>query len=262
MKIKDIELFPDEVMTLIDSQEFIGIRLSGGSDSALLCHIVLKYFPHIELLPIIMFNRLRPAAEQSVKNVLNALNALNPNNKLMTPEIGYFDTTGWPSYIDGVKQKNPKMIFQPEFIRSVFAKYDTKLNFILSGETLNPPIEDQIVLGVEQRFVKNRNLKRINLCHEYDVNGVTKWEYSPFRNSNKREVAEIYKELNLMESLFPLTETCETEPHVYEIFGVDNNITYTAPGIEPCQCCWPCREKYWAYGVFDFNTKNRTTRLK
>ena len=29
---------------------------------------------------------------------------------------------------------------------------------------------------------------------------------------------------------------------------------YTNPGAEPCKVCWPCREKYWAYGLYDFNT--------
>lgn len=259
MKIKDIEIFTDDAMKIINQQEFIGIRLSGGIDSAVLCYLTLKYLPHIKLLPIIMYNKLRPTAENSVNNVLTALRNLNPDSFLMDPEVGIFDTTGFVKIIDdsGIK-KHPKDIFQRPFIRGLFDKYNDKLNFVLSGETLNPPLSDQILLGMDHEFLKSRNIKSNDILFQYLYNEKIKYEYSPFRNYDKKQIAEVCKELNLMETLFPYTETCETEPHKYtgyvkEKFG----LTFTNPGVEPCQCCWPCREKYWAYGVFDFNTPCR-----
>jgi tRNA(Ile)-lysidine synthase TilS/MesJ len=262
MKIKDVELFTDDILDIINQQEFIGIRLSGGIDSATLCHIVLHYFPHIKILPITFYNALRPGAVKSVENVLRILKELNPNHQIMKQEIGTFDTTGYvrSNINDGVK-RNPKDIFQKQFIRELFDKYSGRLNFVLTGETLNPPLEEQekLLPGIMNEFPKDRNVPKAKLLHRYSYGDVAKYEYAPFRNYNKKQISDIVKELGLINELFPVTETCETEPSKYnsyisKAFGIE----YSAEGIEPCQCCWPCREKYWAYGVFDFNTENRS----
>jgi tRNA(Ile)-lysidine synthase TilS/MesJ len=267
MKINNIELFTDDVMEIINKQEYIGIRISGGIDSAILCHIVLKYFPHVKLLPITFYNKLRPIAESSVDNVLRVLNELNPGNNLMPQVVGRFDTTGFVKIEDYVGPKrHPKDILQRQFVKDLFAEHKGKLNFILSGATMNPPLDVQQALGMEHEFNVDRNGPLANLLNTYqykDGDGTLKYEYSPFRNSNKKEIAGICAELGLMDTLFPVSETCETEPFKYtgwvlkEHFGM----TYDRPGIEPCQGCWPCREKYWAYGVFDFNTPKRVKDL-
>jgi len=265
MQIGQLELFTDDVMDIINQQEYIGIRLSGGIDSAILCYVVLKYFPHIKLVPITFYNKLRPIAESSVANVLRVLNDLNPNNNLMPQEVGIFDTTGFVRTIkdhDGIKY-HPKDIFQRQFVKDMFDRHEGKLNLVLSGETHNPPIQDQAALGMEDQFMKDRNATRDDLLRVYSYKDITKYEYSPFRNYDKKQIAGVCRELGLMDTLFPVSETCETEPHKYvgyvlkEKFGM----IYDRPGIEPCQGCWPCREKFWAYGVFDFNTPVRVVDL-
>lgn len=265
MKISNIELFTDDILDIINTQEYIGIRMSGGIDSSILCHIILRYLPDVSVMPIVFYNKLRPAAINSVNNVFRVLNELNPNNKLMQPEIGIFDTTGYVRIDDyeGPK-RHPKDVFQRQFIRELFGRHAGKLNFIVSGATMNPPLEDQAALGMLDQFNKDRNgLCSSGMLSKYFTDGVQRFEYSPFRNYNKRDIAGLCKELGLLDTLFPVTETCETEPHKYtapllrDRFGM----TYTRPGVEPCQCCWPCREKYWAYGVFDFNTPLRAPDL-
>lgn len=259
MNIKNIVIFPEDILKIVKQQEFIGIRLSGGIDSAILCYIILKFFPDISLLPITFFNVRRPNARHSVDNVLKILKELNPNNKLMTQEIGVFDSAG---YIRDPNKTNPKDIFQKQFIKDLFEKYQN-LNFILSGETLNPPIADQelLFLGRTNEFLKERNIVRKSLLYTYSYLDKVKYEYSPFRNSNKKQIAELCHALNLFDTLFPYTETCESEAQKYtEHYSHTYGIEYVNPGIEPCQSCWPCKEKYWAYGVFDFNTKKRTTK--
>ena len=266
MKIKNVELFTNDIMDIINSQEYIGIRLSGGIDSAILCYIVLKYMPHVKLLPITFYNKLRPIAESSVNNVLKVLNELNPGNLLMPQEIGRFDTTGFQKIEDYVGPKrHPKDILQRQFVKDLFETHNGKLNFILSGETMNPPLDIQVSLGVEKEFNKDRNEKRENLLnkYQYGATGPFRYEYSPFRNHTKKDIADVCKELNLMDTLFPVSETCETEIHKYDGYVLKEHfgMTYTRPGVEPCQGCWPCREKYWAYGVFDFNTPKRVKDL-
>ena len=133
----------------------------------------------------------------------------------------------------------------------------------MSGETLNPPIEEQpnIITDSFSGFPNDRNVKR-NLVSKREkkmIDGklfyydTSKYEIRPFRNMNKKEVAGLVKELGLDKTLFPVTETCETEIFVYPNMTRDFNMSYTNPGAEPCKRCWPCREKYWAYGYYDFN---------
>ena len=79
---------------------------------------------------------------------------------------------------------------------------------------------------------------------------------------NKKQVAALVKELGLDKTLFPVTETCETEIFMYDIYAKEHNLTYTKPGAEPCKVCWPCREKYWAYGYYDFNNIETVPEFK
>lgn len=261
MKVGQIEVFPEEVLEIARSQKFLGIRLSGGIDSAILCHIVLKFFPEIKIMPITFYNVLKPSAKKSVDNVLNILNKLTPTNNVLPQEIGYFDTTGYIKDPTATVKKHPKDLFQKQFINSLFEKYNPDLNFILAGESLNPPIEVQAALGVEGMFSKYRNETSPPL-HLYYYKNDKKYEYRPFRNHTKKQIAEVCKELGLLEKLFPYTESCESTPNAATYYyGRLFNVKYTEPGVEPCQGCWPCREKYWAYGVFDFNTKLRASKI-
>ena len=263
MKIKNIEMFTDDVMEIINKQEFIGLRLSGGIDSATLCYITMKYFPHLKIVPITLFNKMRPRAAISVEKVISQLKILNPNSELLPREIGYFDTSGYKRNPNSKVKTHPKDVLHKEFDRYLYDKYEGKLNFIMSGETLNPPISEQqkLMVGTENTFPKDRNQTGETLL-KGSYKGILRYEYKPFRNYNKKQVAEVVQELGLMSTLFPYTETCETEPHKYrDYYARTFEIEYVDPDNEPCQGCWPCREKYWAYGVFDFNIPLKSRRI-
>lgn len=251
-------LVPQDVLDLIKKQKYIGLRLSGGSDSAMLCYIFLRYFPEVKIVPITFYNKLRPCAEISVQNILNKLKEMFPDNNLMASEVGYFDTSGWVKFNpDGTKNTNPKDTLQRKFVLELTDKHQGDLCFILSGETMNPPVDDQKNMQMEQYFMKSRNLPTDSLLLTGVYNQITRYEFRPFRNFTKKQIAEFYKHFDLMDSLFSITETCESVTDQYKKYTQDYGISYSNPGVEPCQCCWPCREKYWAYGVFDFNTPRR-----
>jgi 7-cyano-7-deazaguanine synthase in queuosine biosynthesis len=268
MNIAGIEMFEDEIVDIINQQEFVAIQMSGGIDSTTLCCIMLKYFPHVKVMPITFYNKQRLNTVQSMGKILHALNQMFPNNKLMPPEIGFFDSAGYISDPDngptsGIKN-HPKDLFRKEFMTKLLDKYPGKLNFLMYGETLNPPVEIQELLmaGTENRFNKDRNFPIPKLkVYDYKKDGSKKYRYIPFRHSNKKQVAEVCKALGLMETVFPFTESCETEPYKYHYYGKTFQVEYEDVHNEPCQGCWPCREKYWAYGVFDFNTPLKSKRI-
>jgi 7-cyano-7-deazaguanine synthase in queuosine biosynthesis len=56
--------------------------------------------------------------------------------------------------------------------------------------------------------------------------------YNPFSNIDKKDIKNLYHDLGLLETLFPLTRSCESlvdfEKH--------------------CGECWWCEERLWAFG--------------
>ena len=271
MNIEEVinQVITPEMDEIIQKQELIGMRISGGIDSAFMTYLMMSAYPNKKLLPVTMFNKLRPAAMDAVLNVESKLRELLPDSTLLEAEVGFFDTSNWKKTKEMIeefektgKKYNPKDVFQQKWYEDIFKKYP-ELNVYMSGETLNPPIEEQpnIITDSFSGFPNDRNFKR-NLVSKrekkmidgklfyYDTH---KYEIRPFRNMNKKEVAGLVKELGLDKTLFPVTETCETEIFVYPNMTRDFNMFYTNPGAEPCKRCWPCREKYWAYGYYDFN---------
>ena len=263
------QVITPEMDEIIQKQELIGMRISGGIDSAFMTYLMMSAYPNKKLLPVTMFNKLRPAAMDAVLNVESKLRELLPDSTLLEAEVGFFDTSNWKKTKEMIeefektgKKYNPKDVFQQKWYEDIFKKYP-ELNVYMSGETLNPPVEEQpnIITDSFSGFPNDRNFKR-NLVSKrekkmidgklfyYDTH---KYEIRPFRNMNKKEVAGLVKELGLDKTLFPVTETCETEIFVYKNMTRDFNLSYTKPGAEPCKRCWPCREKYWAYGYYDFN---------
>ena len=239
MDINEIleEIFTKDIDKIISKQELIGIRLSGGIDSAFMCYLTMQKYPHIKLLPITMYNKLKPAAQKSVARVLNTLKILNPNSNLLdNTETAFFDTSGFV--------KTEKMIED-------FEKYGIKYN----------PKD-----VFQRKFPKDRNVKREKL---YSITknkhyGSFKYEFRPFRNKNKKEIAKWVKDLGLFNTLFKVSETCETEIEMYGEYAKPDffNLTYKEPGVEACMRCWPCREKYWAYGCYDFMKEETDDRYK
>ena len=268
-RIVDKIITPD-IDQVIQSQELIGCRLSGGIDSAFMTFLLMSKYPNKKLLPITMFNKLRPAAMDAVLNVENKLRELNPNSTLLESEVSFFDTSNWVKTSEEIaefektgKKYNPKDVFQRKYFTELYEKYPN-LHLYMSGETLNPPLDVQskIITHELRKFPEDRNHKREKLISKRKTDDGYKYEIRPFRNMNKKEVAALVKELGLDKTLFPVTETCETEIFMYDIYAKEHNLTYTKPGAEPCKVCWPCREKYWAYGYYDFNVSETNDRLK
>ena len=268
LKLKVIlgQVFNSVIRRKLDKEEMIGIRLSGGIDSAFMCYLTMTQYPDKKIKPVTMYNKIRPDAVVSVNRVMEKLQELRPDCKLEEPEIGYFDTTGFvktakahENFIKTGIKYNPKDIFQNWWYNSLFDKYEGKLNALFSGETHNPPMDIQKLLGLDKEFPFDRNKKSFIpwLIGIYKYNGRVRYEFKPWRNKNKKEIANWVKDLGLFETLFPVTETCELEVPTYAKYSKKFNIEYKNPGVEPCRRCWPCREKWWAYGYYDFMTEEK-----
>jgi 7-cyano-7-deazaguanine synthase in queuosine biosynthesis len=105
------------------------------------------------------------------------------------------------------------------------------------GETKNPP-EDE-----ETKFVyhgEGRDLSRDGIVAS---DAVVVWKHHrtnmlkmrPFRNIDKKGIAELYEKFGLLDTLFPITRSCELT---------------TTDFSEHCGTCWFCEERKWGFGRY------------
>lgn len=59
--------------------------------------------------------------------------------------------------------------------------------------------------------------------------------YSPLANHDKRSVARLYREFDILDTLYPVTRSCENDDH---------------PGSH-CGKCWWCNERRWGFGYLE-----------
>ena len=99
------------------------------------------------------------------------------------------------------------------------------------GRTANPPIEEAEKHNLTFKREDQRDGNKKFVFRETF--------YVPFNNVDKRFIAENYKICNLMDELFPITASCVGYAKATDNFS------------KPCKECWWCREKKWAFGMYD-----------
>jgi hypothetical protein len=106
----------------------------------------------------------------------------------------------------------------------------------LFGLTRNPPYD----IMEEHDLLRKREIIRDEDCERWrtDEAGVF---FEPFRNIDKRWVAQCYKDFGLMGRYYNNTISCE---RLRETPDMMNN-------EDPCGHCWWCREKKMAFGMLD-----------
>lgn len=183
----------------------IGISCSGGVDSSLLLFILMNYVKD----PIHIFtcaSKLKNygTVKSSIDVIKKCIELTNNNN--ITHTIRYVDN------------QTVENLFYPQ-------QYSL-INVMYTGITLNPPKEVTDTF-IETTLETERDPGTIKSFYKQ----TSKLTYMPFANIDKKEVFNIYKELNLLESLYPLTRSCE-----------DINLSEGH-----CGKCWWCEERLWAF---------------
>jgi 7-cyano-7-deazaguanine synthase in queuosine biosynthesis len=213
--------------------ETVGIWLSGGADSSLLCYLLAKKILQ-ESLPLkiqpITVDYKRPfrfIAGDVVAEIKKSLSA----NTVFKEHLVYNPPADvvWShaELTDQFHQLNKKHILENKF------------QVLYSGITTNPPI------AVQEKFnwgvLVDVEAKRGNIIPKNKIRHILKqehdtvyefYEIKPFFDLTKQDIASIYLSLNIEDTLFPVTRSCEdlasTEGH--------------------CGVCWWCEERLWAFG--------------
>ncbi len=200
----------------------IGISCSGGADSSiLLYHLMRKSMEKIFIFTTGNNQRNRHNVKGAVR-VVEKLIQLTGNSNI-EHHVSYCE------------------VQQPSELWPKLGRYfeNDMVNILYTGITSNPPkeITDKFKLGISEPHRSDDNkelLKHIPECDGYS--------YTPWYNVDKRKIAEMYKEANLLEELYPLTRSCEYDPTSKFFEDVQD------PEDKHCGSCWWCEERQWAFG--------------
>lgn len=219
------------------------LALSGGLDSASLMYLICNHFPQIEIVPWHGNNVNTPRDLSCAINVVNWMKEQFPEVNIHDLVVRDFDDQDESVYpivrniIDGgdeayvgLDEEQAAKVYLCDIIRNdLLTEYDVK--YSTTAQTSNPPI---IEMSKHRLFLEKSEIRRNK------VPGQPHWHiigriYQPFVNVDKKFVADIYRQHNLMYTLFPLTNSC-----VGDTIRT-NNFT------KECMKCFWCFEKRWAF---------------
>jgi hypothetical protein len=199
----------------------LAINLSGGADSALLLWLLVDYLKknnrkdsEIFVLTCVNDAKGRWTARVTTQ-IIDFIIRETGTTQIRTHYTYYRD-------VQDVK-------YFHEVEDSLFASGAFRL--ILDALTANPP---STVEHLQAERVASRD-KSTGAPYETFRDYSQRAYYTPFKNVDKMWIADQYRNLGLINSLFPLTRSCEG------LADATNNFTTS------CGDCWWCLERDWAF---------------
>ena len=197
----------------------IGLKISGGADSAIVCYMLAKYV--MEERPDITIHPVTGIADNKLYQQKYADSVLRKVEELTGIVFGkhqYKDVTATRYILD-----------QEDFLKSLYKQELFNLHF--AGITANPSEDDapQLYTSIKAMPTDDRS-KQLIKKDNYRL---------PLINIDKRGVAEHYTRLGVMDTLFPVTRSCEARVTDSE-YNIDKH----------CEVCWFCKERYWGFNRY------------
>tara|TARA_B100000029_G_scaffold353443_1_gene346109 strand:- start:117 stop:926 length:810 start_codon:yes stop_codon:yes gene_type:complete len=252
-KTESCEIIIPEIVESSIKVKTLGLWLSGGIDSSLLLYLLSK---------IIQDNKLDIKIQPTSLSFNPMVNDKEKYNFL----LNYIEVPNVASRICNAVTKIlnsdnilPLITYCPDVSKvPIWKEYDNRWfnnkktgvwNAIYVGHNANPP-EGSLLEKNEYYFKylwppalsepektdrnyfwksRDPNVKRPTVRHD----GVT---HKPFINVNKKFVASLYKQFDLLHSLLLETKSCARAVK-------ENNFL-------PCKKCFHCHEKYYGFGVY------------
>ena len=206
--MKRINLSNDTFVDIPDGP--IGISCSGGVDSSLLLYILMANCTDTIHIFTLSNDRKGRANAVIVPKVIERCIQLTGNLNVIQH-----------SYYAADQIENTLFDVPREYLKN------KTISCIFFAITANPPAD--VVFAAQGSEQSNRDPLTIKKEIEYDG-----FLYQPFVNKDKKTIADIYKQLNLMETLFPVTRSCE---QIGKLEYYDH-----------CGKCWWCEERQWGFG--------------
>ena len=188
----------------------IGISLSGGADSAILLHILLTHATG----PVHAFSCASKAKHRVVPHI--AITVIDKcmdltGNTNVQHHTYFVEQQTLPTWFDGLLKG--------------IATFN--LNMMYTGVTSLPPDQVLKTFKTPTPLYDKRDPNQVR--PRYHNNNTV---HTPMFNVDKQQVAAMYKELGVLDELYPLTRSCESW-------------TLTSGH---CGTCWWCEERQWGFG--------------
>lgn len=186
----------------------IAISHSGGADSGLLLYILMQWATgpiHVYTCSSTQKNRVAPRiAYNVIDHCINVFNRTDVHHGVYHVDVQTYDS--WINPLIEIMDKSQHT-----------AMY--------TGITNNPPDSVTATFMNPTGLVDKRQpgIIRPNYRGKF---------YMPFINIDKSRIYEMYRELNIVDTLFPITRSCED----------------TVLKSGHCGKCWWCEERRWAFG--------------
>jgi 7-cyano-7-deazaguanine synthase in queuosine biosynthesis len=185
----------------------IGISCSGGTDSSLLLYILMKHTKDPIHIFTLSNNKKGRANAVVVPRVIERCIQLTDNINVIHH-----------SYYSEDQTESSLFDTQREYLKS------KTISCVFFGVTANPPSD--VVFSSTSTEERDPTV----IKNEVDYNGFLR---RPFVNKDKKTIAKIYTDLNLMDTLFPVTRSCE-QSGILEYY-------------DHCGQCWWCEERQWGF---------------
>jgi len=205
-------IYLNEKVNIEIIDDTIGIIASGGADSSLLLYFLMKYTNHTLHIFTCSSTFKGRANSIIISKVVEKCIQLTGNMNIFQHNY----------YVDE-QTKDNLWDYPYSFIK------ENKIAAIYSGSTANPP--DEIAYSFFEANTENTERDPKILRPFWSYNNEF---YNPFTNINKKDIANIYEEYGLTDSLFSLTRSCEKK-EVLDYY-------------DHCGICWWCEERKWGFG--------------
>ena len=194
----------------------LGLSMSGGADSTILCILLAKTIEskglNITIQPFSGYDLWAPLDTAGLPNIITFIKSQFPNVKINWPVSVVFDTQGSPdgknTYIGQLK----KNMVDTGFI-----------NDLLVAISRGPELETQLTFNVRNTEHPIKRIPGYNIWNEVEE---AIPNLAPFKEVDKRFIVQCYKDFGY-ESLLKQTNSC-TDP------------------AGNCGECWWCQERTWA----------------
>lgn len=215
----------------------IGINLSGGADSSLLLYLLVKYLKDNDRTDTKIHVLTGSYADKGYSTSMVSNTVL----KFILDELEAYDV------IDSNYQFFKYERTQDDF-REVWSSWwkSGRMEVMINAITSMPKDLDAITENSSGEIINLFNCKDAPLERGDGTHPIWSYRipetkthaaYHPFAHVDKKFIANIYKEMGLIETLYPLTRSCECpDPHLCDDYKGH------------CGDCWWCLERKWAFG--------------
>lgn len=228
-------MIKDKILQKISQygQANVMLNCSGGADSAIMLFETCKTIVEDNLsASVVVFTLTADARDRynsrCAQNVINVI----------------------ARHFDHYPVISHQIFYAPQQQQEYFEKWEPfvegnfNINLKLNATSLTPP-EGTVILDIDG---KNRNLYeesisfgRTNIVPQYILNNIE--NIHPYYNIDKIGIIKKYKKYNLLDTLLPVTRSCELPVQGF-IGSQRSDIIQDTTKV--CGRCWWCLERKWA----------------